>query len=368
MMIPFYDLAIGHAEIRGAVDAAMAAVLDSSYYIMGPQLEAFEAEFANFCGARHCIGVSDGLAALTLGLRALGVGTGDEVIVPSHTFVATWLAVSATGAIPVGVEPDPDSFNIDPARIEAAITARTRCIIPVHLYGRPADMDKINGIAARHGLAVLEDSAQAHGATLNGRPVGGLGTMAAFSFYPTKNLGALGDGGAVVTNDDELAHRLRMLRNYGSTIKYHHEILGTNSRLDELQAAILRIKLQRLPHWNAQRQALADRYDRLLADIPSVIRPQITPGMTSVWHLYVVRVPEGRDRLAAYLRAQGIQTLVHYPCAPHRQPAYASLDIPEGTFPLAEAMADDVLSLPFWPQMPEAMTDAVAQAIADWRP
>lgn len=367
MSIPFYDLTPGHAEIRSELDAAMAAVLDASHYIMGPQLEAFEAEFAAYCGARHCIGVSDGLAALTLGLKALGIGSGDEVIVPSHTFVATWLAVSAAGATPVGVEPDPASFNIDPARIEAAITPRTRCIIPVHLYGQPADMVAINAIAARHGLAVLEDAAQAHGATIAGRPVGGMGTLAAFSFYPTKNLGALGDGGAVVTNDDQLAHRLRMLRNYGSTIKYQHEILGTNSRLDEMQAAILRVKLPRLSAWNRQRQALAAEYTRLLAECPSVVAPVVRPGMESVWHLYVVRVRGSREDLACHLKTQGIQTLVHYPCAPHRQPAYTSLGLQEGTFPLAEAMASDVLSLPFWPQMPLASVRFVVDAITGWK-
>ncbi|WP_036283273.1 DegT/DnrJ/EryC1/StrS aminotransferase family protein [Methylocystis sp. ATCC 49242] len=364
MTIPFYDLSDGHREIREAIDAVVATVVDGGHLILGPQLEAFEAEFAAFCEARYCVGVSDGLSALTLALKALDVGVGDEVIVPTNTFIATWLAVSATGATPVGAEPDPITLNIDPSRIEAAITSRTRCIIPVHLYGQPADMGSINAIAARHGLAVLEDSAQAHGATIAGRPVGGLGTIGAFSFYPTKNLGALGDGGAVVTNDEHLARRLRLLRNYGSTVKYRHEILGVNSRLDELQAAVLRVKLRRLPAWNHQRQHLASYYSHLLANSRHVKRPSVAQGVESVWHLYVVRVPKGRDRLIEHLRINGVQTLVHYPCPPHRQAAYASLALPEGAFPLAEALAAEVMSLPFWPQMPHAFAKTVTEAIA----
>ncbi len=364
--IPFYTLADTTAEISGELDAAWQRVLKSHYYILGPELELFEQEFAAFCGARHCIGVSDGLAALQLSLRALGIGAGDEVIVPSHTFIATWLAVTAVGATPVGVECSTRDYTIDPQAIEKAITPRTRAIVPVHLYGHPAAMDAIMDIAAKHGLAVLEDAAQAHGASLHGKRTGNLGTLAAFSFYPTKNLGALGDGGAVVTNDDALAAHIRKLRNYGSEQKYKHELAGTNSRLDELQAALLRVKLRKLDGWNKQRQDCAATYNKLLQGLTGIELPSPSNAAEHVWHLYVIRVREGRDALVKFLGERGIHALIHYPCPPHLQPAYKDLGQVAGTFPVAEALAEEVLSLPFWPQMPASAIAQVADAVKAW--
>jgi dTDP-3-amino-3,4,6-trideoxy-alpha-D-glucose transaminase len=365
--IPFFTFAEANAEIKDELDAAWRRVFASNYYILGPELEAFEAEFAAYCGAKHCIGVSDGLAALQLSLQALGIGAGDEVIVPSHTFIATWLAVTAVGARPVGVECDARDFNIDPKLIEAAITTRTRAIMPVHLYGHPAAMDAINEIAAKHRLAVIEDSAQAHGATLSGRRTGGLGTLAGFSFYPTKNLGALGDGGAIVAGDADLAARLKKLRNYGSQQKYKHEIAGTNSRLDELQAAFLRVKLRKLDAWNQQRRERAAAYNRLLEGVEGIQLPSISNAAEHVWHLFVIRVSEGRGALVQYLRERGIHAMVHYPCPPHLQGAYAHVSGAAGVFPIAEKMANDVLSLPFWPQMPMSAVAQVADAVKAWR-
>ena len=364
--IPFYTLAETTAEISGELDAAWQRVQKSHHYILGPELELFESAFATFCGARYCIGVSDGLAALQLSLQALGIGGGDEVIVPSHTFIATWLAVTAVSATPVGAECISRDYTIDPTAIEDAITARTRAIMPVHLYGHPAAMDAIMEIADRHHLAVIEDAAQAHGASLHGKRTGSLGTLAGFSFYPTKNLGALGDGGAVVTNDGDLAERIRKLRNYGSAQKYKHEIAGTNSRLDELQAAFLRVKLPLLDGWNKQRQAAAATYNKLLQGTAGIELPSVSNAAEHVWHLYVIKVKKGRDALAQYLRERGIHSLVHYPCPPHLQEAYKGLGKSAGTFPVAEAMANEVLSLPFWPQMSAATIVRVADAVKAW--
>jgi dTDP-4-amino-4,6-dideoxygalactose transaminase len=307
------------------------------------------------------------MTALELSLRALDIGPGDEVIVPGHTFIATWLAVSAAGAIPVGVDVDPASFNLDPAAVEAAITPRTRCIIPVHLYGQPADMLRLREIAARHGIAVLEDAAQAHGASVGNRRVGGLGKLAAFSFYPTKNLGALGDGGAVLTNDEALANRLRLLRNYGSARKYEHEIKGRNARLDELQAALLRVKLTHLDGWNARRRDLAALYNQALAGIAGITAPGTGDGVQPVWHLYVIRVAEDRDGLQRFLAADGIATLVHYPLPPHLQAAYRDGGTPSPSLPVSERLAKEVLSLPLWPQMDPSVVARVAARIRDWR-
>lgn len=347
MQVPFLDPLAAYEELRAEIDAAVARVLASGRYILGAETEAFEAEFAEYVGAGHAVGVASGLDALQLGLRALGVSAGDEVIVPSHTFIATWLAVSHCGARPVPVEIDPLCATLDPARIEAAIGPRTRVILPVHLYGQPAALDAIGEIARRHGLAVLEDAAQAHGARHRGRRIGGHGHVAAWSFYPGKNLGAFGDGGAITTDDGDLAERLRLLRNYGSREKYVHESIGFNSRLDPLQAAVLRVKLRHLDAWNARRQALAQIYSSGLADTPLGLPPRID-GTDPAWHLYVVRTPR-RDAVAAALRQRGVETLIHYPLPPHRQAAYASLALPAQ--PVAERLASEVLSLPIGPQL-----------------
>jgi dTDP-4-amino-4,6-dideoxygalactose transaminase len=294
-------------------------------------------------------------------LRAWGVGPGDEVIVPSNTYIATWLAVSHVGATPVPVEPDPQTFSIDPARVEAAITSRTKVLLPVHLYGQPADMDALLPIARRHGLMVLEDGAQAHGARLRGRVIGAHGDAVAWSFYPGKNLGALGDGGAVTTSDPQLAQQLRVLRNYGSQRKYHNEVIGWNSRLDELQAALLSTKLPLLDHDNACRIRIAERYLEGLRGLPITL-PTVPAWLTPAWHLFVVRHPV-RDELAQRLAARGVQTLIHYPVPPHRQPAYASLGMADGAFPLSERLHAEVLSLPIGPTQTDAQTDQVIEAL-----
>jgi len=323
--------------------------MNSGQWILGPEVEAFEREFAAYCGARHCIGVGNGLDALHLILRAYEVGQGDEVIVPSSTFIATWLAVSHAGARPVPVEPHPDSGNIDPDRVEAAITPRTRAIIPVHLYGATAAMTEIRAIAQRHRLLVIEDAAQAHGASQCGRRAGSLGHAAAFSFYPGKNLGALGDGGAVVTDDDALSVRIRMLRNYGGIAKYEHRCQGTNTRLDELQAAFLRAKLKYLDAWNESRRRVAEYY---LATIrhPLVALPPAVNLAEQAWHLFVVRTP-ARDALREHLMQRGVTAQIHYPQPPHLQHAYAGQGWGEGHFPIAERHAQQVLSLPIDPLM-----------------
>ncbi len=361
-MIDFLDLKEVNRPHEAALRAAFDRVLASGWYILGREVEAFEQAFAAYCGAAYCVGVSNGLEALHLVLRAWGIGPGDEVIVPANTFVATWLAVSHVGARPVPVEPVVGGFNIDPARIEQAITPRTRAILPVHLYGEVAAMDEINAIAERHGLRVLEDAAQAHGACYEGRRAGTLGDAAGFSFYPGKNLGALGDGGAVVTGDADLAARLRMLRNYGSEVKYHHAVAGYNARLDDLQAAFLSAKLPRLDADNAHRRALAARYRTQLEGVPGIVLPPEAVGGQSAWHLHVVR-SERRDALAEWLRRHGIGTMVHYPVPPHLQPAYAPLGLAAGCFPLTERLHREVLSLPLGPALPLEAVDTVAAAV-----
>lgn len=357
--IPFYDLGASVRSLRAEFLGAAETVINSGSYILGPQLAGFEAEFAAFCGARHAIGVGNGLDALALILRALDIGPGDEVIVPGHTFIATWLAVSQCGATPVAVDIEPRSFNLDPRRVRAAITSRTRAIIPVHLYGRLADMTALAEIAEAHGLALVEDAAQAHGAGHAGRIAGSLGRAAAFSFYPTKNLGALGDGGAVTTNDDALAERVRQLRNYGSRQKYQHEEAGVNSRLDELQAAFLSAALPSLGARTERRRALARRYDDRLAGLPGIGRPEMDPE--AVWHLYVIRSRQ-RDALQRELARLGVGTLVHYPTPPHLQPVYRAS---HGAAALPESLraAQEVLSLPLWPEMEESLVDAVADRL-----
>ena len=349
MQIPFLDVGAAYKELKPEIDAAIARVLDSGWYILGPEVEAFEAEYAAYCEAEHAIGVANGLDALHLALLAMGVGPGDEVIVPSNTYIATWLAVSQCGATPVPVEPVEATYNIDPARIEAAITPATRVILPVHLYGQPADLDPILAIARKHGLRVLEDAAQAHGARYKGRRIGAHGDAVAWSFYPGKNLGALGDGGAVTTNDPELADRIRVLRNYGSRVKYVNEVKGFNSRLDPIQAAVLRVKLRVLDEWNARRRGIAQRYLEGLAG-SGLVLPQVPEWAEPVWHLFVVRHPE-RDALVKRLNEAGVGTLIHYPVPPHLQAAYAEMGFGVGAFPVAERMAGEVVSLPMGGQM-----------------
>ena len=361
-MIPFLDMKAVYAELKPELDAAFARVMESGWFVLGREVEAFEAEYAAFCGTRHCIGLGNGLEALELVLRAWDIGPGDEVIVPSNTYIATWLAVTAVGATVVPVEPTPGGPNIDAGRIEAAITPRTRAIMPVHLYGEPADMDAIATLARRHGLRVVEDVAQAQGAKVHGRRTGALGDAGAHSFFPTKNFGAFGDGGAVTTDDDRLADRLRVLRNYGSKVKYVNLERGVNSRLDEMQAAFLRVKLPRLDAWNEHRRRLAARYDDRLAGIPGLGLPQVPQWATPVWHLYVVRTARRADLVAALDKA-GIGSLIHYPIPPHLQRAYADLGLGKGAFPLAETLAETVLSLPMGAHMPESAVDEVAAVV-----
>lgn len=362
MQIPFLDVSASNTELEADIDAAYHRVLKSGTYVLGPEVEAFEAEFAEYCGARYCVAVGSGCDALELLLRANDIGPGDEVIVPAHTFIATWLAVSAVGARPVPVEPDADTYTLDPDRVEAAITPRTKAVIPVHLYGHPAAMPAIEEIAARHGLVVVEDAAQAPGARCQGKRLGSGASPVGFSFYPGKNLGALGDGGAVVTSDAAMAGRIRLLRNYGSRVKYQHEVAGTNSRLDELQAAILRVKLTRLDAWNARRAAIAERYLTELAGVGGVILPRVAPWADPVWHLFVIR-SRRRDELSRRLAAAGVDTLVHYPVPVHRSEAYADLGWPAGSFPLSERLSDEVLSLPIGPHLPERAVTAVVAAV-----
>jgi dTDP-4-amino-4,6-dideoxygalactose transaminase len=322
----------------------------SAWYILGREVEAFEKEYADYCESEHCVGVGNGLEALHLILRAYGIGEGDEVIVPSNTYIATWLAVSSVGANPVPVEPDVRTCNIDPTRIEAAITSRTKAIMPVHLYGQPADMDPIMEIARARNLKVVEDNAQAQGARYKGRRTGSLGDAAGHSFYPGKNLGALGDAGAATTNDPKLADTLKVLRNYGSRRKYYNEVKGYNSRLDELQAALLRVKLRKLDEWNERRRVVASHYLQSWNQLPRLIQPMAPTWAEPVWHLYVVRHP-ARDVLQQKLTEAGVGTLVHYPVPPHLSGAYAENKFLRGTFPIAEALADSVLSLPIGPHL-----------------
>jgi dTDP-4-amino-4,6-dideoxygalactose transaminase len=355
-MIPFLDIKSVNNRFRKELHAALDRVLDSGWFVLGKEVEAFEKEFAGYCQVQYCMGVGNGLEALHLVLQAWGVGPGDEVIVPSNTFIATWLAVSQVGATPVAVEPDPATYNIDPLQIEAAITPRTKAIIPVHLYGQPADMDAVMSIAKKHGLKVLEDAAQAHGARYRGKRVGGLGHAAAFSFYPGKNLGALGDGGAITTDDVQLADKIKSLRNYGSAVKYQHDEKGFNSRLDELQAAFLRVKLAVLDEDNASRRTIASAYLKGLKDC-SLILPQVPSWAEPVWHLFVVRSPK-RDQLRERLLGLGMETLLHYPMPPHAQPAYGL----SKSYPVAEELSREVLSLPLTPHMPEENINKVISA------
>lgn len=361
--IPFLDLKMGYLEIKSEIDAAVARVMNSGVYILGSEVEVFESEFATYCEASHAIGVSDGLDALYLALLAMGVGPGDEVIVPSNTYIATWLAVSQCGATPVPVEPDLSTYNMDPVNIESAITYKTKVIIPVHLYGQAADMDPIISIARKHNLKILEDGAQAHGSRYKGRRIGAHGDAVAWSFYPGKNLGALGDGGAVTTDDFELAEKIRMLRNYGSRAKYVNEIKGFNSRLDPLQAAVLRVKLKYLDIWNARRCKIAEIYlERLQKS--SLVLPLVPAWAIPVWHLFVIRHTE-RDQIVARLAKNGIGSLIHYPIPPHKQDAYSGLQITDKDLPLASRMANEVLSLPIGPHLDPCDALKVIDVIAE---
>jgi dTDP-4-amino-4,6-dideoxygalactose transaminase len=361
MKVPFLELAPAYLELKRDIDAAVERVLTKGWYILGGEVEAFEREFAAYVGAGHCVGVGNGLEALRLVLRAWELGPGDEVIVPSNTYIATALAATEVGAKVVFVEPDPATHNLDPRRLEAAITARTRAIIPVHLYGLPADMDPINALARKRGIKVLEDAAQAHGAAYKGRRAGALADAAGWSFYPGKNLGAVGDAGAVTTDDAALADKLRVLRNYGSRVKYHNEVAGVNSRLDELQAAILRVKLTRLDEWNSRRRALVEQYLLDLGEA-SLTLPVEPDGSDSAWHLFVIRVAK-RDQVMKRLADEGIGTLIHYPMPPYRQPAYAGLGIAAGRFPIADQLAAEVLSLPLGPHLGAAQAREAASKL-----
>lgn len=360
-MIPLVDLKAQYRSIQTELDAAMQAVLDRTAFIGGEDLQQFEAEFAAYCGSKSCVGVGNGTDALYLALRALGIGSGDEVITVAHTFIATAEAISQTGARPVFVDIREDTMLIDPDAVEAAITPRTRAIIPVHLYGQPCDMDRLLEIAKHHNLKVIEDAAQAHGARWRGRRVGALGDAACFSFYPGKNLGAYGDAGAVVSQDEDLIERVRMLANHGRLEKYTHQMEGVNSRLDGLQAAILRVKLRYLDSWNAARQQHAAHYVEALKD-SGLILPVVHPEAESVWHLFVVRVSE-REKFQARLKEQGISTGIHYPLPLHQQPAYQYLGVATGTLPVTEKVASEIVSLPMYAELTEEQVEKISEAV-----
>jgi dTDP-3-amino-3,4,6-trideoxy-alpha-D-glucose transaminase len=346
--VPFVDLNAARADLGGDLEAAVSRVVASGWYLLGEELERFEAEFAAYCGVPHCVGVGSGLSALELSLRAAGIGRGDEVVVPAYTWIASWLAITNVGATPVGAEVEPTTYNLDPAAAAAALTERTAAIMPVHLRGEVAAIEPLRDLASSRGLFLLEDAAQAHGARRDGSRAGSIGDAAGFSFYPSKNLGAIGDGGAVTTADAELAAKVRLLRNYGTRNRYEIEISGQNSRLAEVQAAALRAQLPHLDRWNAARAATAARYNDGLEGVEAISRPSVQAHSEPVWHFYFVGLSE-RDRVRAELGEQGIETLVHYPVLPHLSPAYANLELKRGTFPISERLADEVLSLPMHP-------------------
>jgi dTDP-4-amino-4,6-dideoxygalactose transaminase len=366
-MVGFLDVAHTYLTLKAELDAAYQRVMQSGWYILGREVQAFESEFASYCGTRQCVAVANGLEALELILRGHGIGPGDEVIVPGFTFIATWLAISNCGATPVPVDILAETFNIDPSRVAEKITPKTRAIMPVHLYGQPADVDPLLEIARSRGLMVFEDAAQAHGARYRSRRAGGLGQAAGFSFYPGKNLGAFGDGGAVTTDDAALADRMRTLRNYGSQRKYYHETQGINSRLDELQAAFLRVKLKYLDQANLRRVQIASRYLDALGDLPWLHAPQVLQDAQPVWHLFVVRC-EDRDRLARHLGASGIQTLIHYPVPPHRSGAYKGHPAARISLPITERLAGEVLSLPIGPHMSDTDVNIVISSVRSFVP
>jgi dTDP-4-amino-4,6-dideoxygalactose transaminase len=363
MKVPFLDLRSTYLKQKCEIDAAIKRVLNSGLYILGNEVESFEEEYAAYCESKYCVGLANGLDALRLALLALDVGPGDEVIVPSNTYIATWLAVSQCSGVPVPVEPDKMTYNIDPARIEDAITPRTKVILPVHLYGQPADMDSILEVAKKHGLKVLEDGAQAHGSRYKGKRIGAHGDVVAWSFYPGKNLGAYGDGGAITTDNSIIMDRIRVLRNYGSRVKYLNEVQGFNSRLDTIQAAILRVKLKKLDDYNKVRQAAAKQYLNDL-DGCELVLPSVPDWAMPVWHLFVVR-SKHRDKLQKQLSQVGIGTLIHYPIPPHLQDAYVNLGYEKGDFPISERIHHEVLSLPIGPHLDESQIRMVTDAIKD---
>lgn len=367
MKVPFNDLRAGYLALKAEIDAALAETLDSGWYILGRQTAAFEAEFAAYCQAAGCVGVNSGTDAIHLALRACDIGPGDEVITVAHTAVATVAAIRLAGATPVLVDIDPVTYTIDPQTLEDAITPATKAVLPVHLYGHPVDLEEIAQITRRRGLWLIEDCAQAHGAGWNGRPLGSFGDLACFSFYPTKNLGALGDGGAVVGQDAGLLERVRLLREYGwtGTQRYVSQVEGVNSRLDELQSAVLRVRLRHLDEQNEARRRLAALYGRLLP--PAIVRPVERAGCKHVYHLYVVRIPAAvaeRDHVRRQLEAAGIGTGIHYPVPVHRQPAYAGDQVRAGRLPVTEQAADEILSLPMYPTLDAAQVEQVAAALA----
>jgi len=365
LTVPFLDVGAAYRELQPDLDAAIGRVLASGWYILGPEVLAFERAFAASCGAAHVVGVANGLDAMHLVLRAWNIGPGDEVLVPSNTYIATWLAITMTGAEPVPVEPREETCNLDPNRIEAAITPRTRAILPVHLYGQTAEMTAIVSIARRHGLRVLEDAAQAHGARYEGGAAGVLGDAAAWSFYPGKNLGAFGDAGAVMTNDEKTADRVRVLGNYGSRRKYENEVAGYNSRLDPLQAAALAAKLPHLDEWNRRRRRVAERYQAALEGCPEIKLPGVASGAEPAWHLYVVRTGR-RDALQTHLTQAGIGTLIHYPTPPHKSEAYRASRWASASFPIADRLAQQVLSLPIGPHLSDAAQNQVIDAVQEF--
>ncbi len=362
-MIPMLDLRAQYDAIREEIQAALREVLESQHFILGPQVQALEEEIARYCGTKFAVGVASGADALILALRAARIAPGDEVLVPSFTYIATADSVSHLGARPVFADIQPDTFTLDPAKLESKITSRTRAIVPVHLYGQPAGLDPILQIARKHKLKVIEDNAQAIGATYKGKKTGSLGDLGCLSFYPTKNLGGYGDGGMVLTDSEELSKRVRSLRSHGESRKYFSEEQGWNSRLDEIQAAILRVKLRHLDAWNAARRANAARYDALLAGVPGVATPRVAPGADHVFHQYTIRVPR-RDSVQKALAVQGIATTVYYPAAVHLQPIYASLGYHEGDLPASERACREVLSLPMYAELSEAQIERVAEAIS----
>jgi dTDP-4-amino-4,6-dideoxygalactose transaminase len=362
MNIPFLNFEPIHVAIRQEMQNAFLEVYDSNWFILGNRVKSFEEQYAQFNQVLHSVGLSNGLDALILSLRALDIKAGDEVIVPSNTYIATVLAVTHVGATPVFVEPDPSTYNIDPGKIEEKITAKTKAIMPVHLYGQPCEMDLIMDIATKHKLYVVEDNAQAHAATYKGKITGSWGHINATSFYPGKNLGALGDAGGVTTNNAELAKKVSVLRNYGSQKKYYNEVEGYNMRLDELQAALLNVKLRYLQQWSEDRRQIAHWYNEALQGVNEITIPYCHPEATHVYHLYVIRTDK-RDALQQYLNDQGIGTLIHYPVTPHLQQAYQHLGYKKGDFPIAEKLADSMLSLPIWPGMSEDEVRIVADAI-----
>ena len=359
--VPFVDLKAQYRSIASEIDEAIRRCVERTDFILGEEVERFESDFAAYVDVKYAVGVGSGLAALELALRAYGISGGDEVITTANTFIATVLAIIATGARPVLVDVDPATYNMDPAAFSAAITPRTRAVIPVHLYGHPADMDSITEIAQRHNLLIIEDAAQAHGARYRGNRVGGFGHAAGFSFYPGKNLGAYGDGGMVVTNDSAINEKIRQLRNYGQRVKYYHDVCGTNSRLDSLQAAVLRMKLRHLDEWNTQRRRHADTYNKLLAALP-VLCPVTSPGGDHIFHLYVIQV-ENRAAAQAALKSQGVDTGVHYPVPIHLQKACADLGYRPGDFPVTEALADRILSLPMFAELTHEQIDYVVVSL-----